>query len=150
MGTERHYRGFDARQLLRFPDWEPRLAEYFTRAFRLRFKYGTFDCCTFAAGAVEAITGVNLMADIRYKNRSEARLVMPRGLADAFVPVMQANGVECVSVGFGRRGDLVLASVPNHPAIGVVGLDGKHALFATRFGVARLPLSECSLAWRIG
>jgi hypothetical protein len=49
----------------RLPDWETRLAA-FLEPLRLRaFAWGKHDCCIFTAGAVEAMTGVDAMAEFR-------------------------------------------------------------------------------------
>jgi hypothetical protein len=51
--------------MYRKPDWEARLAAYL-EPLRLRaFAWGQHDCCTFSAGAVEAMTGVDPMPEFR-------------------------------------------------------------------------------------
>lgn len=50
---------------MRYDDWPERLSEYIISVQDKQFEYGVFDCCTLAAGAVEAITGVDYMEEFR-------------------------------------------------------------------------------------
>lgn len=54
-------------ELERVADWQTALSEYLinVRAANDPFAYGSHDCCTFISGAVEAITGVDPMAEFR-------------------------------------------------------------------------------------
>ncbi|MBB4620123.1 DUF6950 family protein, partial [Sphingomonas abaci] len=49
----------------RYPDWEARLAAYLEPLRARPFAWGRHDCSTFAAGAVEAMTGVDPMPEFR-------------------------------------------------------------------------------------
>ena len=49
----------------RLPDWEERLAAYLEPLRTRPFEWGAHDCCTFTAGAVEAMTGVDPMPEFR-------------------------------------------------------------------------------------
>jgi len=50
-------------EIHRLPDWPVRLHDYVDRVKRLQFDWGEHNCATFTAGAVEAMTGVNLAAE---------------------------------------------------------------------------------------
>jgi len=54
----------------RRPDWRARLATYLADLAGRRFRPGRHDCALFAAGAVEAMTGVDLAAPWRGTYRS--------------------------------------------------------------------------------
>src|SRR6185369_14639028 len=120
-------------RLVRYEDWEIRLADYLYQCAGRRFKYGTFDCCKFSAGAVEVMTGVDVMAGFSYHDARAAKLEIPRGLLAAFSTVMEQAGVKQVSPSFAQRGDLVVGKFPR-TTVGVVALDGKRAHFVTRKG----------------
>lgn len=48
-----------------------------------------------------------------------------------------------------QRGDVVTANT-TRPSVGIVGMDGWYGVFLASFGVRRIPLSLCRLAWRVG
>lgn len=137
-------------EITRFPDWELRLGDYLESSEAKRFRYGTFDCCKFAAGAVIAMTGVDLMDGFQYDNARSAKVLMPKGLIPIFSQVMQKFGCAQVKPTFARRGDLIAGFVSYKPAIGIVGLDGRRAHFVLRKGLAGFPVSVCEMAWRVG
>ena len=45
----------------RVEQWTERLVEYINAYDPTDFKYGERDCCTFVAGAVQAVTGIDHM-----------------------------------------------------------------------------------------
>ena len=138
-------------EVTRFPDWEVRLGYYLESAEAKRFRYGTFDCCKFAAGAVEAMTGVDLMEGFVYDNARSAKALMPKGLLPIFSQVMGKFGCPQVKPTFAQRGDLVMGFVAYRPAIGIIGLDGRRAHFVLRpKGLSGFPVSVCEMAWRVG
>lgn len=97
--------------MYRKPDWDARLAAYL-EPLRLRpFAWGRHDCCTFTAGAVEAMTGTDPMPEFRghYSTaigsaralRRFGRITLAATLADKF---------ETVAPGMAHRGDIVMSS----------------------------------------
>jgi len=56
---------------MRYPDWPHRLNEFVVAATKREFRWAEHDCCTFAADAVLAITGVDYMADFRGRYHDE-------------------------------------------------------------------------------
>lgn len=137
--------------LTRREDWPRRLNDYLAMQLGRRFAWGVLDCCTFADGAVEALTGVRLMTgrfgDYSDRTGAEAALVgagYPR-LEDALSALLPAG-----EVGFARRGDLV--ALPGGegpwPALGVCGGHVAHALSLR--GVAIVPITWATMAWRVG
>ena len=50
---------------MRLPDWQERLTGYLCRCARTPYQIGDHDCALFAAGAVEAVTGIDPAADWR-------------------------------------------------------------------------------------
>lgn len=69
-------------QLVRFPDWPVRLTNYMRRCAGRAYEPGTHDCCTFAAGAIEAMTGIDPMASLRGAYATE----------EGFGEVLRAHG----------------------------------------------------------
>lgn len=70
---------------MRKDGWDIRLYDVFERAKDEHFRWGVFDCFTFAADCVRAITGVDPMAKLRgtYSTQNEAyRLICSLGGVD--------------------------------------------------------------------
>jgi len=97
--------------MYRKPDWETRLAAYLD-PLRLRaFAWGQHDCCTFAAGAVEAMTGVDPMPEFRghYSTlRGSVRALRSVGRGD-LASTLDAK-FEAVAASLAQRGDIVMSS----------------------------------------
>lgn len=129
---------------MRLPHW-PRLLDEYVDAARLQpFGWGALDCCTFASGAVQAITGraVPLPA---WSGRRDAVDVLRRlgGLRAA--TTAQLGPVQAPALA--QRGDVVLLRQRGRSLLGVcLG----HAWAAPgRYGLAFGPMSEALCAWRI-
>lgn len=108
--------------LTRLPDWHPRLASYLAQVMRRAFRPGSHDCVLFAAGAVEALTGVDLAAEFRgtYRTLAEGQEVLvARGFADHIALVESL--FEPVAPALAQVGDL--AVVPSdEDARGALGV----------------------------
>ena len=136
---------------LRVNDWVGVLGRYIAENSSGKFAYGVRDCCLFSAGAVKALTGVDVMADVHYSNARGAVREIRRfgGVDEAVRSVMSKAGFEEVHPLTAHRGDVVVADIPK-PAAGIVSTDGWYAIFITPTGIGRVPLSHCRLAWRVG
>lgn len=106
----------------RLPDWRPRLSTYLTATGARSFRPGSHDCALFVAGAVEAMTGVDVAAQWRgtYRSLDEGRVVLGRaGFAD-HVALVAAHLPE-VHPAQANVGDLAaLPGADGSPALGVV------------------------------
>jgi len=78
---------------MRLDDWDIRLYDVFDRVKDEHFRWGVFDCFTFASDCVEAITGIDPMKELRgtYGTQNEAyRLICSLGgvdkVLDDFLP----------------------------------------------------------------
>jgi hypothetical protein len=95
---------------MRIHDWLPRLITVFEGAHGRRFRWGTHDCCQFAARCVVAVTGEEKRRMFpRYRTRAEAELIIAdcggmRGL------LTRALG-EPVHPSRARQGDIVLLDI---------------------------------------
>lgn len=152
--------------LTRFEDWPRRLDAAIQAAASRPFAWGQHDCCVWACDTVLDFTGCDLMAPLRgrYGDARSAALAMRRyagaGLEAVARRLADGHWLEEVPPGFAQRGDVVLAQVntPEGPnggerradALGLVGINGRDALFAGGIGLVAMPLRHCRLAWRIG
>ncbi|MBH0112704.1 hypothetical protein I5E68_07035 [Novosphingobium sp. YJ-S2-02] len=134
----------------RLPDWEQRLSAYLAPLLNgVTYRYGTMDCALFSAGAVLAMTGVDLAADFRgrYTTATGSTRALKRyGAGDlrATIDTMLPER----PVAYARRGDLVM----DECAVGVC--IGGAALFVGEHngsdGIYRVDRSEWTCAWSVG
>ena len=133
-------------------DWEFRLEFQITSATHRLFRYGSFDCCTFAADAILEMTGVDVMKKLRgYKGTKQARELLKDmgGMEKALEIIAAENNMEEVIVTKARRGDMILIR-GRRPAVGILSLDGSWVVVPDIRGIYRIPLSLCARAWRVG
>jgi len=93
----------------RVGDWELALYNYVVSVDGEPFEYGELDCVMFAAGAVDAMTGEDPVANHRnsYKNEIGASKLLHK-LADGTVEGLLDLHLPTIPIGFARRGDLAL------------------------------------------
>jgi len=138
----------------RLPDWPTRLAHLLDAAAHRPFVWGTHDCCTLAADAVQALTGQDPMAPLRGRWASERQaaelLRLLGGLQPAVSAALQA---EPTLPAMAQRGDVVLLAMGNTQALGVCA--GRWVAAAGPGGLAFVDLYARSgdtrpmAAWRI-
>lgn len=95
--------------LHRLPDWPERLAAYLAQQRPRQFAWGVNDCAGFAAGAVLAITGRQVLP-VQWASMADAarQLRALGGLQAAVDKVLP----RLPSPALAQRGDVVLVSVP--------------------------------------
>ena len=129
----------------RLSNWESNLSDYLSLKRKEPFQYGSHDCAHFVAGAVEAITGENPMADITdsYANQIGSLRVLKRL---GFDDVEQFTDAKFTSilVGFAQTGDIALYD----GSLGIV-ISSK-AVFVTEIGYTFVDRSEWLNAWEVG
>lgn len=136
--------------MYRLPDWEARLAAYL-EPLRLRaFAWGQHDCCTFAAGAVTAMTGVDPMPEFRGRYSTalgSARALRRIGAGDLAATLDRK--FEAAPASLAHRGDIVMSS-------GLLGINWGAFLFAVgregdREGLIRIERARWvnPRAWRV-
>ena len=133
----------------RLPNWRSRLSAYLAAARTKPFVYGEHDCARFAAGAVEAVTGVDPSADlgIRYTTLAGGRRALrARGYRDPVAFVRER--FEEIAVSFARAGDLAVLDTAAGPALAVVGGAEVFAPAPER-GLVVLPLTTAITAFRV-
>lgn len=94
-------------RLNRLPGWERRLFELLERNRMVPFKWGTHDCCTWAAAAVAAVSGQQIALPSTYTTERGALRVV-RKLGGLPVAVTSLLGFEPLSPSHAQRGDIVL------------------------------------------
>jgi hypothetical protein len=132
--------------MMRFPDWETRLAAYLEPLRTRPFRWGKHDCCTFTAGAVRAMTGVNAMPEFRgkYRDEASAEAALKEIGAGSLIRTMNAK-FKRVPVSHAHRGDIVMVDGNLGIAFGDislhVGTEGE------REGLIRHPRAKWRKAW---
>lgn len=134
------------RTLQRYPDWAPRLNEYVVQTRDLDYKWGTHDCCTFAAGGVEAITGWDPMWAFRgqYTTEEEGDDALEifgahKGLYPTLIKLLGSP----VRGSQGQKGDVGFYE----GCCGVVL--GKWSIFIGIEGYVYVPITQLQRAFRI-
>ncbi len=142
--------------LQRKHDWESELAQYLRARVAAPFEWGKYDCALFACDAAQVATGVDLAQEFRGRYSTERgaakviRAFCGGGLEQLAEKIAAQFEIPEVQVLFARRGDIVIVATPTGPGLGVVDLDGMHAIAVGLAGAVQIPLAECLRAWRIG
>ena len=128
---------------MRLHDWEHRLTRYVTEVACTGFAHGSHDCALFAAGAVEAITGIDPGA--RWRGRYSSfkgglKLVRKDGFTD-HVAVMRRH---CPPIQRGAvlAGDLAVIGTGREAALGVV--QGALIYVLRETGLGLMPLGAAN------
>lgn len=96
-------------ELRRLPDWPERLTEYLARHTDTPFRWGAHDCARFAAGAVQAITGRDVLS-VDWADRAHAAHVLRS--AGGLVPAVDQALPRLPSPQWAQRGDVLLVQTP--------------------------------------
>ena len=126
----------------RLSDWEARLSAYIAEKRGEAFAWGQHDCCTFSAGAVEAMTGVDAMPEFRGKY--DTALGSVRILDGKTLEQVLDDKFAEVPIGFAQRGDLAMLDC----CVGVVA--GDYGWFVAEDGLERVKRPLWDKAWRVG
>jgi hypothetical protein len=142
----------------RLHNWQSRLSEYLTANALTRFEYGALDCGLFVAGAIEAMTGVDVAESLRgkYTNRREAfaaiRSISGIATMEAIaVHIAEQYGVKEVPVSSAQRGDAVVLKKGRASTLGIIAMHGTEVLMPYKDGILRVPihLAKVSHAFHI-
>ncbi|WP_374797259.1 DUF6950 family protein [Paracoccus sp. p3-h83] len=128
---------------MRVYNWEARLAAYVARVAREGFAWGQHDCALFAAGAVEAVTGIDPAADWRGRYSSfegGVKLIRKAGFSDhiaaarAWFPKVSRAEV--------MPGDLAVIDTGAGSAVSVV--QGEMLYVLTEAGLGLIPAEQAA------
>lgn len=137
--------------LRRAQDWPERLAALIEERREMPFAWGEHDCCTLAADAVLAMTGVDPMEALRstYASEAGAEAILDEegGLEALAARLAVTAGLGECHPGFAQRGDAVLVEHGNALAMGVVL--GDAVAVPGPDGLVFLPPSAVLRAWSV-
>ena len=132
--------------MTRLHEWPELLNAYVAAHRATPFEWGVHDCCRFAAGAIQAITGTDPMAQFSYTTEAEARaLIESAGGIEALVTSVLGDPLP--SVAQAQRGDVLLADLPT-PSIGTCL--GATTAFVSERGLLLVRTNRARMAWRVG
>lgn len=128
--------------------WQNRLTAYLAASATAPFRPGTLDCATFAAGAVEAMTGVDLAAEWRgrYRTLEAGRAMLAEaGFADQVDLV--ASLLPDVPPAMAHAGDVAVVEEAGVPALGIV--QGEMIYVVTPAGFGLVPRDRMVRAFSV-
>ena len=125
---------------MRVENWEHKLNEYIEANKDKAFKYGTWDCCIFTAGAVHAITGINHIKGFKYKSKKVAEKILE---ANGGIVTILDEKFKQIPSSLAKRGDLVLYN----QAVGIC--IGARGLFLNPEGYSTVSMNDIVLAWGV-
>jgi hypothetical protein len=130
-----------------------RLAALIRDARHRPFETAVHDCGTFAADAVAAVTGIDPLASLRQRYRTEA--ARPGFAGWSPVVIIRALAIEHrwrrIAWRLAQRGDLALVRGADDAACAaVVDLSGRRLMAPGPAGLVAFPLDRASACWRIG
>lgn len=114
---------------MRLPDWKTHLIAYLADAAHKAYRPGVHDCALFSAGAVLAMTGVDLAAGWRgrYTTLTRGLRVLRRaGYVDHID--LAARHFEKLHPAFAHLGDLAVIPSSEGPILGVMQGEGVYCL----------------------
>lgn len=126
--------------VIRRDDWQSALTEYMGQVGHLPFEFGVHDCALFAAGAVKAMTGVDLASDFRgYSNAIEGLMMVKRA---GFLDHMDVFRQSLAPTDAPQTGDVAFTEGYEGMTIGIVS--GRFILVAGKFQLERVPLAAAT------
>lgn len=136
-------------KIKRLPDWRSHLVAYLNDAARRPMIPGVHDCALFAAGGVQAVCGVDPVADWRggYDSIPDGiRALRAQGVRDhvAFAGMM----FPAVPVAMAQVGDIAAVSTDDGMALGIV--QGEMIYVLQPDGLGLVPLLTASTAFAVG
>lgn len=139
---------------MRRADWDQQLLAYLNSHRSTPFEWGSNDCCLFSAGAIQAMTGVDIAEDFRgYTSEVTAFAAIKRVTGQATVEAALAYcgtkyGLQLLDNPlFGQRGDLALLPGEAGLIAGIVGPRGVVSVGAS--GISTSPLAAAVKVWRV-
>lgn len=96
-------------EIKRFPDWRSLLTAHLDTVARVSFAYGHNDCALFAAGCVQAMTGVDLAGRYRglYGTLKGGLKLLGQDGFDSHLAIVRAHFAE-VPTSFAQVGDIMV------------------------------------------
>ncbi len=136
---------------IRYPDWPQRLHAAIDLHRRKTFRYGTHDCCLFAADLVKAMTGWDPAESMRgtYHDQLGAWRVL-RNFGGEEAMLSELLGASPTRDGTPMRGDVCLLEPIGGEAMKQVGVCiGDSVIVAAEVGVLHRSPSKVICYWRL-
>jgi hypothetical protein len=146
----------------RLPDWQTRLDRFILDNRDRLFQYGSWDCCLFACGAIESMTGIDIAVPFRgrYSTRRGAFELAREHCGQPTIEALAAhvardNGMPEVNPGAASRGDLVMVQRTLGQSMGVVALNGRQIIVVGQLsrnnevGLGPISMWRAVRAWRV-
>lgn len=140
---------------MRKTNWHHLLDTHIRASAQRDFAWGVHDCAMFACDAILAMTGDDPAMRFRgtYDSEEGAREALEGfvggGLLGAAQVICTQMGYAEINPRFAQRGDVVLSHGGQGDSLGVVGLNGREALIAAKYGLLAIPLKTLGHAWRV-
>lgn len=130
------------------PNWQASLTDYAASVAAMPFDPATHHCAFFAAGAVRAMTGVDLAAKWRGRTKTVAAglRALRRAGFDDHVALVAAHFDE-VPPAFAQVGDIAVLATEGQPALGIVA--GPVVYVLHPHGLGTVPLTDAQRAFRV-
>lgn len=130
---------------MRLHDWQTRLATVMREAQPRPFAWGAHDCVTFSAACVEAVTGADPIADVRWADERQALRLLADG--GGLLELARSRlGAELASPLMAQPGDVGLCMQGERPGLCVCGGVNWHMPGVE--GLATLAADQVLRAWR--
>lgn len=144
--------------LTRKQDWQKHLHEFVDGRRKTPFSWGANDCALFVCDGIAAMTDTDIAADFRDKYTTQfgalktIKEVTGRANVEDVANFVTAKFemADLRNPAFAQRGDAVLFDGAEGPALGLVYLDGVHAVFVGEAGLRQVELKKCRRAWVVG
>ena len=131
---------------MRRPDWQQRLSDFGKARASMPFSWGANDCCSFAAGAVEAITGRNPMARAEpYASEIGAAKIIAR--AGGLKTLASQYLGRPVSPLMAAVGDVVLVTNEGREMLAIC--NGVNAMAPGERGMVALGMDAALATWKV-
>jgi hypothetical protein len=142
--------------LTRHSNWQTDLQRFLESRCFTPFRHGSFDCCLFVCGAIEAMTGVDAGAPLRgqYDSYERGLRVVAkyagRASVEAFIERLSIeHNMPEVPPLCAQRGDVVLLRHAPDFSLAFIGLDGNVLGASLLRGFERVSLNLAVRAWRV-
>jgi hypothetical protein len=139
----------------RTQNWEMRLDDWLKTRAGLEFTFGANDCCLFAAGAVEAMTGEDLAGKFRgkYRTKHGAQQVLKKyaggGVRELMVRMAADHGLIEAAPPMLTRGSVALILNDGRESLGIVDLTGMAIVAPGIVGMVRMPIDRAITGWLV-
>ena len=131
---------------MRYENWDTILARYVTENRDRKFRWGHFDCCLFAAGAVDAMTGSDFTHDLfgaYFDEMAAMKKILRMGCNNVFDCAKKVTKFPEVNIRAACRGDIVGHAKTAMYPLGMLGIVYGHVvMFPSDSGLKSVRLDQ--------